>query len=105
VNVSDFDLAVCRSMSEAVWLQHVRMLAASLGWRTYHTRDSRGSEAGFPDLALLRVPVLWLPELKTERGRVRAEQQVWVDELELVTEVRSGIWRPSMRFEIEQVLR
>ena len=34
-------------------------VARLLGWRVYHTFDSRKSEAGFPDLVLVRDRVIY----------------------------------------------
>ncbi len=53
------------------------------GWRLYHTRDSRRSPAGFPDLVLVsrgRGRLLFV-ELKSDTGRVRPEQAEWLDVL------------------------
>lgn len=50
------------------------------GWLYYHTRDSRKSPAGFPDLVLVRERVLWL-EVKTETGQASASQLDWRDAL------------------------
>lgn len=51
--------------------------------RWYHTRDSRGSYFGFPDLVLVREPTArWSPrcvfaELKGPRGKVEKGQRDW----------------------------
>lgn len=71
--------------SEAAFQQQVVNLAGYYGWRCYHTHDSRRSQAGFPDLVLVRGPELIFAELKTDKGRVRAEQQLWIRDLEQVS--------------------
>jgi hypothetical protein len=59
----------------------------------YHTRDSRGSAAGFPDLVIAGRWVLYV-ELKTERGKLTIDQAAWRDAL-----IRAGadwrLWRPA----------
>jgi len=52
-------------------------------WLVYHTYDSRMSAPGFPDLVAVKGHrVVWM-ELKSEKGKVTAEQRVWLDELVL----------------------
>lgn len=72
--------------SEAAFQQQVLNLATYYGWRSYHTHDSRRSKAGFPDLVLVRGPELIFAELKTDKGRVRPEQQEWITALQEVSE-------------------
>ena len=43
------------AISEEQFQQQVIDLATLRGWRCYHTRDSRRSAEGFPDLVLARV--------------------------------------------------
>lgn len=97
---------------EAEWQTTVEDLARVYGWRVYHTRDSRGSEPGFPDLVLVRPPRLIFAELKRERGRVSPTQQSWLQALDAVARtvdallletdpgrpdspVAVRVWRPS----------
>lgn len=70
--------------SEAAFQQQVLNLAGFYGWCSYHTHDSRRSQAGFPDLVLVRGAELIFAELKTDTGRVRPEQQEWIAALEHV---------------------
>lgn len=65
-------------------------LAKLNGWLIYHTRDSRGSVAGFPDLTLVRGIRLLFIELKTEKGKVSKAQQEWLDVLGAVAEEAAG---------------
>ena len=81
--------------SEAHFQQQITQLAAYYGWRAYHTHDSRRSQAGFPDLTLVRDGELLFAELKAEKGRVRPEQQEWLAALQAVQAVETYLWRPS----------
>ncbi len=51
-----------------------------LGYRCFHTFDSRRSEPGFPDLLLLRERDgrRYVIETKTEKGPVTTEQLAWI---------------------------
>lgn len=54
-------------------------IAQRLGWETHHQHDSRHSTAGWPDLVLAKAPQLLFAELKTEVGKVSAEQCHWLE--------------------------
>lgn len=79
-----------KASSEAAFQQQVLQLAGFYGWLSYHTHDSRRSQPGFPDLVLVRGPELLFVELKTDKGRVRPEQQVW---LQALTVIQSAVCR------------
>lgn len=81
-------------MTEAALLSQVRELAQSTGWMTYHTYRSDRSEPGFPDLVLMRHPLLLFRELKTDRGRLTPDQRCWLEEL-LACGQDAGVWRPA----------
>jgi hypothetical protein len=94
--------------TERVFQGHVLDLAAIGGWRAYHTRDSRGSHPGFPDLVLVQEgpdrgpgrPLLLFVELKTRTGRLTMPQEAWLAALRLVQAATGGIvqahvWRPE----------
>jgi hypothetical protein len=91
-------------MTEAELLDSVRTLARFTGWMTYHTYTSKHSDAGFPDLVLVRGPELIFAELKRERGRITDQQQAWLDQLRDVRAIDVYEWRPGM-FETEIVPR
>ena len=80
-------------------------LAHLQGWRIYHTRDSRRSEPGFPDLVLVRGRCCIFAEVKTESGKVTSEQREWLDALSGVHEHSTIIWRPGDWPDIERTLR
>jgi len=92
--------------SEAVFLAWVRSEAKAWGWLTYHTRDSRGSDAGFPDLVLARPGCpLVLAELKTSTGKLTEEQMVWMSILQHTPGVTAVVWRPADKPTITALLR
>ena len=68
------------TISEAEFQTHVEQLAKLLGWEVYHTRDSRRSRKGWPDLVLVRERILFV-ELKSETGELRPEQRIWLARL------------------------
>lgn len=83
------------------------VLAAArlLGWRCYHTLDSRGSAAGFPDIVAVRGPRLIMAELKRQKGTVSDAQQAWLDDLAKVETLDTFLWRPSDWPAVEEALR
>lgn len=82
-------------MSERQLQSHVIELARLLGYRYYHTYDSRRSVPGFPDLVLAhpRSGALIFAELKSDSGKVTPDQDVWLR----VLGVRgvAFVWRPA----------
>ena len=68
-------------------------LARSCKWQVYHTYDSRRSQAGFPDLVLVRDVCLFR-ELKTNSGKVSAAQKQWIETL-AAAGCDVAIWRPD----------
>lgn len=80
-------------MSEKVFQAKVVSLAKKLGYKVYHTYDSRRSEPGFPDLVLVRDKVIFA-ELKSETGRISRDQEDWIKSL---TDAGSFavVWRPT----------
>lgn len=80
-------------MTEAELMRAVTELARSLQWLVYHTHDSRRSQAGFPDLVMVRGDRVVYRELKSTAGRVTEEQQAWLDALSAAGG-DAGVWRP-----------
>lgn len=77
-------------------LQTTIIGAADLGgWMVFHDNDSRRNRAGFPDLVLLRPPELIFVELKSARGRVSAEQVLWIEQLGQVDYISADVLRPD----------
>lgn len=105
MKVDEFTALQAKQMSEATLQVRVEAIARVHGWLAYHTHDSRRSQAGFPDLTLVRDGRIVFAELKSETGRLRPEQREWLEQLGRATEV--WVWRPSdyLSGEIERVLR
>ena len=87
----DFQRAVLDAARLFGWrVAHFRPARTAHGWRTPVQADG----AGFPDLILCRGDRLIAAELKRERGRLRAEQEAWLDAL-AVAGAETYTWRPS----------
>ena len=83
------------------WLaHHTRPAQTAAGWRTPIQGDT-----GFPDLVLVRAGHLIIRELKREGARPSAEQRLWLEALEGVEHIETGIWKPSDWPDIERTLR
>ena len=65
---------VSGTVSEQAFMATVLQAAEIYGWWTYHTHDSRRSNAGFPDLVLIKPPRVLFLEVKSERGRLSRAQ-------------------------------
>lgn len=81
-------------MSEKSWQQLIVDYARLHGWTVYHTRNSIGSEPGWPDLVLLRPFEAIFAELKSEDGKVTAAQARFLELLESAG-CEVAVWRPS----------
>lgn len=79
-------------------------IARVLGYRAYHTHDSRRSEPGFPDIVLVRGSRLIFAELKTDTGRTTTEQDGWLSALQ-GTSAEVYVWRPKQMQDIIPLLR
>ncbi len=107
MNVDEYNAQVAADMTEAQLQRLVMSLAAACGWQLrYHTHDSRRSDKGFPDCVFLRRDRLVFAELKSQKGRVRPEQRVWLDALE-ASPAEVYLWRPAdyVSGDVERVLR
>lgn len=87
---------------EADAQQTIVELAQWRRWAVYHTFDSRRSQAGFPDLTLVRDRCVF-GELKRAGEKPRKDQVEWLDRL-----ARAGcevyLWTLDDLHEIERVL-
>lgn len=95
--------------SEAAFQMKVIQLAGFCGWSAYHPPDNRPSgntgrvqkvAPGWPDLVLWRPPEIMVAELKTEKGKVRPDQRIVLDQL-AACGIEVHVWRPSDWAEIE----
>lgn len=77
-------------------LQAVIVETAELaGWLVFHDHDARRNPAGLPDLILVKPPRVVFLELKTDTGRIRPAQQVWLDALAQCDTIASALIRPE----------
>lgn len=117
-------------VSEKVFQAHVIQVARLNGFRApmedplqppldliLHIFDSRKSQGvGFPDLVFCKPGEvneegetispgrLILSELKSEKGRLRPEQKLWLKALKTVPGTEVYVWRPSDFEDIKQIL-
>lgn len=95
VTIDEYQRQVAAEMRENALQDQIEALAFDLGWLTYHTHDSRRSDPGWPDLAMVHPKRgrFIVRELKTMRGRVSADQRKWLDGL-TAAGIDAGVWRP-----------
>ena len=103
-SVSALERLRAQSLTEKQWQAWVIEAAHTFGWHVYHTYDSRRSQAGYPDLTLMRPPDVLFVELKTEKGKLSASQRFTAVLLEACPGVGYYLWRPSDSDEAVQVL-
>ena len=82
-------------MTEDTFQTSVIQIAKDTGWMLFHDYDSRRSTAGFPDLVMTRDGRTIFAELKSQKGRVKAAQQEWLDALDKTEGLEVFLWRPS----------
>ncbi len=82
------------AMSEGQLLEAVRAHLDTFGWLWYHTFDSRRSNHGMSDIIALKRTRLLVRELKSEKGRLREAQKMWLEAWATVG-ADVGVWRPS----------
>jgi hypothetical protein len=97
---------IASTMSERQLQDAVTHLLTACGWLIYHTHDSRRSNAGFPDLIALCGRWHLANELKSQRGRIRPEQTIWMAAYREAG-VTVCLWRPEHWLDgtIERVVR
>ncbi len=106
--------ALDKFRNEEAFQQWVINAAVQLGWNReliYHTRDSRKSTKGFPDLCMVQATLgkksrLLFAELKMPEGKMTHAQSNWqmvLRSLEL-PEVEVYVWRPADMDTILEVL-
>ncbi len=70
--------AAVRPETEKGFQDAVIELAKLRGWKCYHTWNSRHSEAGFPDLLMLRGARIVAAELKRDGRKATPQQDDWL---------------------------
>jgi hypothetical protein len=103
--------------SEAGFQRWVINTAHIFGWKVAHFRPAMNQRgkwmtpvqadgAGFPDcvLANSRQRRLIIAELKREDGKLSDKQKEWLDTLTNCN-VETYCWKPSMRDDIERILK
>jgi hypothetical protein len=103
--MDDAQMVLAKALTEKQLQTHIVRAAKLMRWGVYHTFDARRSEAGFPDLVMVRGRRLIFAELKRENGRTTPAQKAWIEALHNVAEVYE--WRPSNWYagEVDEVLR
>ena len=82
-------------VTEKAFQEQVIQLAKLCGFFPYHTRDSRRSAAGFPDLILIRSGSLIAAELKVGTNTTTTAQYGWLAAFDQVTGCVALVWRPN----------
>lgn len=87
-------------------------LARILGWKIAHFRPARtktgwrtavaGDGSGFPDCCIVKPPRVIFAELKSNKGKLSAFQEHWLNLLKQCPGVEVYLWRPD---DIEDVAR
>lgn len=104
ITAQEYRETVWKDLSEAVFQSQVLLLAVALGWGPiYHTRYSLGSQAGYPDLHLLRGARSVFIELKSMKGTVTPAQETWIAALG-ASGHEAYVFRPSDEERIREVL-
>jgi len=105
------------AMTEAVLQRTVIEMAQRLGYLVFHFPDKALAELakrqrwdampdkGFPDTWIVGRGRLIVAECKTERGRLDADQRLWLAALREVEGIEVYVWRPSDMDEIERIMR
>ena len=94
-----------KATTEAQYQKQIVDLAEACGWLVWHDNDPRRNSAGLPDLLMVRGPVLLFLEVKTEKGKVRPEQEAFIGRLKQVKYVHADVVRPRHWEQIAAVLR
>jgi len=86
--------------------EQIRTLCKLYGWIMYFTWQSIHSPRGFPDLVLANPEQkrVIFAELKTEKGKVTANQEEWLNTLKACGQT-VYVWRPADIEAIAEILR
>lgn len=98
---ADFQKRVVQYAQRRLWLvAHFPRANPEGRWRTAVAADARG----YPDLTMTRAERLVIAELKGEKGRLRPEQERWIERLQQVPGIEVYVWRPADWDEIVALL-
>ncbi|MEN3001099.1 MAG: VRR-NUC domain-containing protein [Armatimonadota bacterium] len=95
---------VKRKSAERRLLRRILRLAKRAGWRAFHPAPARFGQAwrtpyagdsGFPDLVLVRPPVVLFVEVKAGKRKPTLMQQQWLQALRQCGKVHACVWRES----------
>jgi hypothetical protein len=91
---------------EGVLEARLRTFAMQAGYLYYHTYNSKRSNPGYPDCAIVHPDggPLYLWELKSADGEVSPAQRRWLDALAQVTHIATGVYRPEDWATIQHLL-
>lgn len=98
------------ALSERELQQRIIDLAQLCGWRVAHFRPARTDKGwrtpmqgnkGFPDLVLARRGEVIIAELKSDKGKMSADQEEWATAIG----ARFVLWRPRDWNEIQSILK
>ena len=91
------------ALTEAQFQESVIQMATEVyGWEVFHDGDSRRSNAGFPDLVLVKDGRIIFAELKREKGAYPSKAQMnWLALLGQAAgdNVMAVLWRPSSNWQ------
>jgi hypothetical protein len=90
---------------EADFQAEVERIAIAGGFECYHTRNSRRSRKGFPDLIAVRNGVQVVAELKMPGNKPTPEQEKWLALFRTVPGCRVFLWYPEHVEQIHEVFR
>ncbi|KKM13922.1 hypothetical protein LCGC14_1711380 [marine sediment metagenome] len=98
--------AVDAAQKEEDYQQQIIDLARTLGWRVYHTYDSRRSAHGFPDLILIRGITLLALEVKSAGAKEPPPEQVgWIGAFKQVRRVHADFVYPEHWDDLKDTLQ
>lgn len=82
------------AMSEEQFQQRILDYCELRGLLVFHDNDSRRNRAGFPDLVIVGDHGVIFAELKTDKGKLRPDQETWLLRLHKAKST-AVVWRPS----------
>lgn len=89
--------------------QTIREMAESFGWLIYQVLDTRQparrTSRGFPDQFIVRPGEAMALELKTEKGPVTPDHELWIATLGSVPGITAEVIRPRDLDRVEDLLK